>query len=61
MTRSIQTYPNAKSFKSNSCKNRFENIVFLLTDYDYEDHSSDKMEHAFSDAIDQLALEFSGR
>ena len=61
MTKSIQTYPDAKSFKSDSCLNCFENIVFLLTDYDYEDHSSDKMEHAFSDAIDQLALEFSGR
>ena len=33
----------------------------LFLDYDYEDHSVDKVEHAFSDAIDQLALEFSGR
>ena len=61
MTKSFQTYPDANSFKSDCSLNCFENIVFLLTDYDYEDHSSDKMEHAFSDAIDQLALEFSGR
>ena len=30
-------------------------------DYDYEDHSVNKVEHAFSVAIDQLALKFSGR
>ena len=35
--------------------------MLLFSDYDYEDHSVDKVEHAFSDAIDQLALEFSGR
>ena len=53
------------SFCCTCAKSLGENVdifhISHIADYDYEDHSSDKVEHAFSDAIDQLALEFSGR
>lgn len=39
-----------------------KNIVTLcVSDFNYEDHSCEGLETAFSDAIDQLALEFSSR